>query len=222
MAAAHACSGCGAALTRVRPQRDPWYGLPLVLCPGCGRAAQRRRDPVAQRTRQALRALGASGMLAVQAVVLTGLVAGSLALVTQIEDLSATEVRRFLEPPGLWFALVVAGWCVLVGGWLTAGLVHWPRWRAFAMWAALLTVLQGLVLWLDSDGAPLFKLAGRTVLPPAPDAERFVQREAIVGALLVAAALGIAPGLGMLRLTAINRRQVFRRRLRQRRQRRGA
>ncbi len=223
MAVAHACPGCGAALTRVRAGRDPHYGLALVLCPGCGRAAWRRRDPLVQRSRGALRAVGAMAILGVQALVVTGLFAGSLALVNEVEEISYRDVARFLDSPEAWFAASVVAWCVLVGGWLTAGLPHWRHWRAFAAWAALMTLLQAFVLCLNSPGPPLVSIAGRTILPPAPDPDRLVYREAIVAALVLVAALGAPLGLGMLRLHAVNRRQLFRRhRRRWRRQWRGA
>jgi predicted RNA-binding Zn-ribbon protein involved in translation (DUF1610 family) len=223
MTVAHVCPGCGAALTRVRAKRDPHYGLAMVLCPGCGRAAVRRRDPLRNRARQALRAVVALVIVGVQAMVLAGSLTVSLTLVNEIEDFSERDWARAFESPEGWVTASEIAWCVMVGGWLTAGLGHWRRWRAFAMWAGIMTLLQALALWLTSPGPPLLSIGDRTILPPAPDPSRLVHREAIVAGIVLVTALGIPLGLGMLRLQAINRRLLFRRRRRGwRRQLRGA
>lgn len=211
MAAAHVCPCCGAALTRMRPQPDPHYGLPLVLCPGCGRAAVRRRDLLQQAWRQGVRANRALGVLCTQALVIVGLAAAALGWVTTLASLPPTW--RTVQDER-WLLLAAAATCLLTGIWLTAGLSHWRRWVAFVAWTMLLAILVALDGWLVSTAAPLLAVKGVTLLPGAPDVFRLLERLEIVALMIVVTALGIPAGMGILRLHATNRSLRFRRRRR--------
>lgn len=48
----HICLSCGRDLARVCALVEPHYGLPVVVCPDCGRAVVRRRHPIIVRWRQ--------------------------------------------------------------------------------------------------------------------------------------------------------------------------
>lgn len=45
MPISHTCPTCLTELARVRALPDPHYGLPVVVCPGCGRAVVRTKHP---------------------------------------------------------------------------------------------------------------------------------------------------------------------------------
>jgi hypothetical protein len=66
MSLAHVCLGCGFDLARQRPRNEPYYGLPLIVCPRCATASVRRKHPIAVRWRQVRRVDWALSILLVK------------------------------------------------------------------------------------------------------------------------------------------------------------
>ena len=48
MPIAHVCQRCGEGLGRIRPQREPHYGLRVVRCPRCDWTCVRRKSPATE------------------------------------------------------------------------------------------------------------------------------------------------------------------------------
>ena len=72
MAISHLCISCGFDLARVRIRPDPFYALPIAICPDCGEAAVRRMHPMKQAWRTLLRLKTSLIALALQLAMLIG------------------------------------------------------------------------------------------------------------------------------------------------------
>ena len=211
MGIAQVCMRCGTALTRVRPIREPRYGLRLVLCPKCGAAGVKRRHPIQQSWRTSLRVQRSVCTLLLQIVLLAGLVMGSVGSISGLADSPSnlTDMLRHdkwaLAGPGVALPL-------LVGIWLTVGLGHWPRGSAWAVWAGLLTCLLAIEPILDAPGPPAVEVFGLTAIPGSFDMERWLRRLLILAVMLAIATGGIPIGRLLRGLHEKNRRARFRKR----------
>ncbi len=174
--ARHGRSGC-----RLHAPPDPHYGLPVVVCPGCGLACVRRPGGGTARWYTFLRAFAAArrlvfgGWLLVATLALGTMMCGGVAVglegaisdrpFTALFKLDAQvrqELGRWWAYQGLW---IVPVW---TGAWATVGLVagaffpHWKaRWwvpgmAAFIVAAILVpTSLIALREWLRSGTPPV-------------------------------------------------------------------
>jgi hypothetical protein len=219
MAISHLCITCGLDLARTRAAREPRYGLPLVICPGCGTPAVRRRHPIAARGRMLRRVARSLIALLLQATAACGLMAAVTgACIGLVHALLFWGLDLDWKDEG---ALIVGGLIVLVlalGAWLTAGLAHW---RLGAAWA-LFGLIAVLILAGDSLIAPavsqLAALGGLTHEVLDYQMVHFVLRLVLLCAIMLAATAGIPLGKGIL--LALQRFRGWRWRARRRRLRR--
>jgi hypothetical protein len=164
MAISHICLGCGIDLARVRPAWGAPYALPLVICPGCGRAAVRRLDPLVAGWRQGRRIVLAVTILLVQiGAALLLLVATTEVSATMSEDLARHRIIRtsWLEITrgfrtwmfrGGWVVLAAAGvLAVAAGVWLGATLRHLRARSILLGWTLAILVMFLLVQLLRPD-----------------------------------------------------------------------
>ncbi len=138
----HFCEHCGFDLTRVRPQRDPVYQLPLVFCPHCETACVRRRHPLNRRWRQIRRALASCWVLAWQLLLLWSLPGALVALALLLAELRA-EGELHARSMGAMFSLGMSvGLSIFAGMWLTLGFAHWRRWVVWLTWSGVLSLVM--------------------------------------------------------------------------------
>jgi len=149
MAIAHVCIQCGWDLARVRPVRDPHYGLPLVICPQCHGTCVRRRHPIQQKWRAFLRLKTSLCAMFWHAVLLMLLLMFNVSTVVGLAE--AAQGNRFSEllderrEVPVAFAVGLAVVLLITGTWLTAGLAHIRRWKVWMGW----TVAVGLCSSID-------------------------------------------------------------------------
>ncbi len=148
MAIAHVCLGCGAALARIRVIRDPYYRLPIVICPGCGEACVRRVDPILRRWRAFQPIALSLCALFVQVLIVLSLATATVLVIDVVPDIFPVQVSGnvFDLLYDQSFAAMVVGVTlpVLTGIWMTTGLGHWRPWLARAVWGLL---IAGLLSW---------------------------------------------------------------------------
>lgn len=200
MTISHACPRCGAALTLVRPRREPHYGLPLVFCPGCGTPWHRRPDPIVDAWHRLWRLVRSLAVLWLQLVALGVLTAIAVVLVGRVRWAS-----RAIEVATQWTYSELCGaaaFLVLSGVWLTAGLSHWKRWQAFLAWGALIAAIDALSLWWRDD----FGSSWRAAMPLPSLA---LDRLTLIAMLLLVAMAGVPVGLGVRRLYHARRSRWF-------------
>jgi hypothetical protein len=218
MAIAHVCIGCGSDLARLRPRREPHYGLNLVTCPGCGLASVRRRHPVWSGWRRGRRAGVSIVVLAARLIITLFLSAlnvfAALGLLALYNDMQ----RGGSAPPGYaaFFVLMLGLLALVTGVWLTAGFEHIARWKVVIGWLAWMA----LILVVLSLHGPLGReLDPRGWLDHAPSVTAWIaeglQHVAMpatfaAGLMLLAALPGIFLGHGLLWLTRLVRRARWR------------
>jgi hypothetical protein len=224
MAISHACLNCGTDLARVRAVREPHYGLPLVVCPGCGSAAVRNRHVIHQRWRGLLRVSKSLIAAVAQLIALVLCAGGVITLCILIQE----ETRWFLggastEPIAACLpAVMVIAVAVLSGVWLTAGLAHWKR-----AWAwAIFTILIAISLSIDTVIAPAVTqlTAGPGGFGEKLDYEmpEWLFRLLVLGVMMMIATAGIPPGILARRWAAALRQSRWRARRKRLRARRHA
>lgn len=140
MAIAHVCLGCGHDLARMRTAAhpDPHYGLPLTVCPQCGRAEFRWRHPLVRGWRRARRIFATFAALILCILVLLLFTMFSF-IAAFGEGARLIEQRHSLDLDQDRFSLF---WAYLVfplilGVWLEAAFNHWRyrlQWLAWAAW----------------------------------------------------------------------------------------
>lgn len=215
MTIAHVCFGCAHDLAGVRAIRDPHYALPLVLCPGCGKAHVRQTHPFHARWIALLRIGTAVTALIFQSVVALTLICSTLAVVAGALALGYAAMigeptRQTMINLGVGLGTV----SIVTGAWLTAGLSHISWWRAWLGWMLLVVLLVSLIAVVS-----LAALGGRV-----PDLVSWIVGTSVItaaacvplGIIMVLALVGIP--LGKMILTA--HRGFVRGRFRWRRRRR--
>ena len=147
MAIAHICAKCGRDLARVRPQREPHYGLNLVRCPKCSAASVRRKHPIWdgwQRFRRLDFALTLIGLRIIGIGTITAwCTAGcilTLALLSEIE-----VSHRMPRETGLFMVIFYVLLPLLLGTFLTAAFAHIPRWKMWLGWLVWMMVILFIV-----------------------------------------------------------------------------
>ena len=211
MGTAHVCATCGRSLARTRPLEDPRYGLMLVHCRGCGARWVRRRHPIQQRWRAALRVKRSVCALVAQLVLLVGLALGCMTAVHLLESSRSDLASRLWHEP-LMMVNVGILLPMVTGLWLTVGLSHWRRPAAWGAWAALVACLLTVQSYADARVPPLVELLGVAVIPGSADVERWLRRLLTLGIVLAIAVSGVPVGRILLRVYARNRQLRFRKR----------
>ena len=215
MTIAHVCCGCARDLAGVRAVRDPHYALPLVLCPGCGKAYVRQTHPFHARWIGSLRIGTALTALIFQNVVAATLIFSTLAVIAGTLALGYAAIIGELTRQALInLGMSVGAVSIVTGAWLTAGLSHISWWRAWLGWMLLVVSLVGFIAVVIPVA-----LAGRV-----PDVVSWIAGTSVItaaacvplGIIMVLALAGIP--LGKLILSA--HRAFVRGRFRWRRRRR--
>jgi len=222
MAISHLCLTCGADLARERAEREPRYGLPLVICPWCGTATVRRRHPMQQQWRSMKRVSLSLVFLGVQASLFLALLASTLIVAwyfghdrgagVNMEDTGRQIVL------GLSFGLLP----ISLGAWLTAGLHHWRTWAAWVTFGALALVLLSLDVLLWPAATKLARAFELSVHAEPYQREVWADRLWVLALVMTVAVAGIPLGRLMLAGARRLKRQSWRRRLRRMRARRAA
>lgn len=173
----HACPSCGRHLSRVRAPADPVYGLAVVVCPGCGEASVRRRDPMVAGYRAACKAGRAGLAVLIQHVVVCSVVLLSVLLIANTAysshaDYGHTPVAVLLFHPSqlrpenvgpelLILMVFLAGLALFAGVWTRSALAHLNGWWVLAAATAapvgfLLSFGVLFLLWdrLGGTGVP--------------------------------------------------------------------
>ncbi len=184
----HACTSCGHDLTRIPARPDPFYRLPLVICPDCRTPAVRRRDPLITGFRTARKAVRAVLILFVQTALLIGTTAASVALIRDITEVAVDRHDKnpllvFLTAPGelhrdavgpdlavsTLALLLVAG---LTGAWMRSALAHLrpvPAWLSIVSLTTFFALLPAFVFYawraLDIGGRPMGSWSLARVIP---------------------------------------------------------
>lgn len=146
----------------MRAQREPHYGLMLVVCPTCTRACVRRRHPLQagwRRFRATLHAIRHAGFLTIAT---SGFLAGAIfgaALTLDFFRAMGTSWTRLHEDvlSGRVASWTIPGWMrgsgepfspimfvlfsVLGGLVLGFGLTHWRKWMLIPVWVGLWNVV---------------------------------------------------------------------------------
>lgn len=215
MTIAHVCFGCARDLASVRAVRDPHYALPMVICPGCGKASVRRTHPFHTRWIATLRIGTAVTALIFQNAIALALIASTLSVIAGTLTLGyAAMIGEVTRQTTINLGISIGAVSIATGAWLTAGLSQISWWRAWLGWILLIISLVGLIAAVS-----LGALAGRV-----PDLVSWIVGTSLIvvaacvplGIIMVLALAGVP--LGKLILTA--HRTFVRGRFRWRRRRR--
>ena len=163
MALAHVCLGCGFDLARHRPSREPYYGLPLIVCPHCATACVRHRHPIAVRWRQfrridwALSILVLKMLCALAIAIATGFtIFAALMLLARWPEIEPEFTARWkihvfeLVMAAAWAFAILPG---IIGAWITAGLSHLTRRQAWTGWFGFMSVVIAGIAALIASGS---------------------------------------------------------------------
>lgn len=104
VAIAHACSGCGGVLTRVRAVFDRAYRAPVVICPQCARAVVRRRHPISAALRLGWRRAWAVWGLMWRGMIAFILLLGMALLCYGLLENLREAASAFTPSPHIWLA----------------------------------------------------------------------------------------------------------------------
>lgn len=228
MPIAHICRQCGQGLGRIRPQRDPHYGLSLVTCPVCGWSCVRRKSPASVAWHTFLRRSRVSSLIVAKVSISLLLLLFMTATIGSIHsgEFSFSRADRFR---GYWLILSILLILqpVTVGTWLTWAFNHLPRWKVFATWGGLIAIIlvivgivQGITGELDgfsrtelrSTSIPMLALMGMNQVLPIS--------LGLLAMMMVFALGGIPMGKLVLAAMQVIDRRRFRWMLRRRRLRR--
>lgn len=183
MTIAHVCFRCARDLAGVRAVRDSHYALPMVICPGCGKACVRRTHPFHTRWIATLRIGSAISALIFQNAIALALIASTLSVIFGTLTLGYTAmIGEVTRQTTINLGISIGALSIATGAWLTAGLSHLSLWRAWVGWTLLIVSLVGL-----GAAVSLAVLAGRV-----PD---FVSL--IVGTSLIVVAACVPLGIIM-------------------------
>jgi len=229
MAISHICQSCGFDLAATRPIHDPYFRLPVVICPKCDTAAVRMRHPFQQMWRTVMRYDTIATAFAIHLSLLVASVLATIgfcfAVPIAITSVAVEAITlRELVPAIVLSALFPPA----LGAWLTAGFSHIARWRVFIGWGlsavATLTIVVFFGLLANGEfprpGNPIMQ-SGDTWRTALLIAGGFWSVSVIIiAAITTLATSGIPLGFGLLALARTFRSWRFRlrrRRLRKRR-----
>jgi len=196
MAISHLCMSCGFDLARVRARPDPYYALPMVLCPDCGEAAVRRMHPSLHGWRTLVRLKTSLVALAFQLTMLASLGSAVVAVCVLAGEEWVRGRLGVLDRLELVVAVLAFGALpIALGAWLTAGLGHVRRWGAWLAFMSLALVL----ISLDCVGEPLtrrvLEACGFSLAQTDFRWDRFAARLAVLAVIMTIATAGIPPGM---------------------------
>ncbi|MCK4872964.1 MAG: hypothetical protein KAS72_09585 [Phycisphaerales bacterium] len=224
MAIAHVCMQCGRDLGRCRPLRDPYYHLPIVICPDCGYACVRQLHPILRLRRRELRLRVSLRVLTIQLLCLLLLAlanwSGAEFLLDYISYSQPIAYLLHADP----FVLVGSGLIIplLTGIWLTVAFPHWKYGMQWVAWVLLIVIL----ISLDPIVVPSIKhLIPNSAEAPWRSDVRFADagsQLAAFGVMLAVSLTGILLGK-MILLVYVQHRSILwcKRRTRLRKQRLG-
>lgn len=161
VARSHLCMGCGDELAHLLAPPDPHYGLPIVVCPGCGLACVRRPRGGAAGWQTFLRAFAAGrrlllggglliALLALGTVMCSGIASGldeavrgkQYTALFGPDEVVKARLRNWWALEGFWIVPVWAGVWATVGLAAGACFPHWrARWWVLGAPALIVTVL---------------------------------------------------------------------------------
>ena len=215
MSIAHLCAQCGWDLGRVRAAREPHYGLWLVRCPRCHAACVRQTHPLWRHWRTFLRFKASLATFCGHAVVLLILTVINLLALSfsyRLRGWSASDaIEEYRAEIILSFVVVP----ILTGMWLTAGLRHCPRWKAWIGWTLFIGGLASLEIALDGVGR-WFDVAHYISINPNL-AREWSWHLITLTIMMTIALAGLPVGWKLLNAFAGHRRHYWRRRRRRRR-----
>jgi hypothetical protein len=221
MAISHLCLSCGFDLARTPARPDPYYALPIAICPDCGEAAVRRMHPMRRGWRTLLRVETSVVTLAFQLALLIGFTSLVVAVCVFVgERWASGDLNAFWGVEKILTPLFFGALPVALGIWLTAGLGHL---RSLYVWPAF-AILILMLISLDCVGEPLvgrgLLACGLSIKPVEFFWDQFAVRLITLVAIMAIAVAGIPPGLlarAGERRWRRNRWRARRRRLRKRR-----
>ena len=243
MAVAHVCISCGTSLTRIRPGLDPHYGLRVVVCPGCGTACVRRRDPLVagwRRFREIHRSLRQVVFLPLAAwALLAGAIFGAALTLDLLRALNSSwtglhgdllsgramawRIPDWMRGSGEPFSPIVLVIFAFAAGLVLAfGLSHWRRWALIPLWLGMwnLAVFMPLILrvagtMIDTVAAAAF---GESVLVGSvrsrPDLTSIYDLSAAAFYSLPVFVIGVVSASPARRLAGVNASRRWRKRRR--------
>ncbi|MCZ6837075.1 MAG: hypothetical protein O7G85_14960 [Planctomycetota bacterium] len=150
MPIAHVCQQCGEGMARVRTQREPHYGLRVVICPKCDWTCVRRKPPATVAWHTFLRRVWIGGMIFLKSIITAFM----------LLFMTGTIIAMNEGPPpgqrGVWLILLIMLVLqpLVIGTWLTTAFSHLPRWRVFATWTGLFVFIilcGGFILGLSGE-----------------------------------------------------------------------
>lgn len=228
----HICLSCGRDLARVRALVEPHYGLPVVVCPDCGRAVVRRRAPIIVRWRQFRRlrrsVLGLAWRVGVLAAALG-------ATVPVILNLASDLFRGGLRGPvGIFKAMigldlagrrVLVSWfesnqyeivgvlaaSLMVGVALRLALSHLGRGNALIVWIVLLTLCLSLDPFWEMIGAWVMGVEDKASVDLFPPVREWLLRLMIATLTVGVSAVGLPIGAAAERAMTDRRSFAWRR-----------
>lgn len=169
----HVCARCGSELSHLRAPPDPIYGLPIVVCPGCGLVGVRHgliRAWDRSSVGAILNAIGAASWraLALATAVLLG--AAVMIIVASIIEsvglnprtVGADHVRfQLIDSLSMWgVALGLGALCTLmIGLLLAASLGHLGFARRTLAWAVGFLVIWWVLPGIDATSRSWFAVA---------------------------------------------------------------
>jgi len=210
MAIAHVCVQCGRDLARVRPQREPHYGLNLLRCPTCGAASVRRVHPVQGGWRRFRRLDFVATMIFLRLVGISTLTLfcalSSIFTIALASELRLGGNERLPREAVIFAVMLFIIVPTLLGAFLTAAFAHIPRWKMWLGWLAWM----GLILFMIALHGPLDSQfdprpnpnRSVAILPWLADGCWYIVLPGLLAtlAILVAATPGIVLGRLLLRL----------------------
>lgn len=215
MAIAHICLNCAKDLARQPALREPHYSLPLVICPDCNKASVRVPNYYSAKYKNLLRIITVFLTLLVQALFIIALAGATVAWVFLIGDvvfsMTDAEIAR-LHLTNIIVAIILTS--IATGAWLTAGLSHIPKFKAWIGWSVLLVIVTSIAFTIyflsELNSAPNLALAAILAVLII-----IVTSPAIIAIMLFATA-GIPLGNFFLRMHRIFVRERWRWRKRNR------
>jgi hypothetical protein len=217
MAIAHVCPQCGHDLARRLPQREPQYGLRLVLC-DCGWASTRAIHPIWREWRWTVRFVPAALALIGQALAIIALATANVFAAAWLGRLWLDDdVALAVQEQRVWLIWPLVVVPLITGAWLRATFGHWRYFTQYLAWAALVVVVMTFVFivlpWLAmiEYRMGVGRAPSETVYSMTP---LWLRSIAVLGGLMVISIFGMPIGKGVEIMHGRRRQRRWRRRRR--------